>query len=58
MKKSSKKKSVNLRGGAPFQKGPKKPGADVSPYKARPAAHAPKQAAQAKRMKRLSGVML
>jgi hypothetical protein len=58
MKKSSKKKSVKLTGADLFKKGPKKPGADVKPYAARPAAHAPKQAAQAKRMKRLTGAML
>ena len=56
--KRSKKKSVKLTGSEPFKAKAKKPGQDIKPLPARPAAHAPKQAAQAKRTKRLAGVML
>jgi hypothetical protein len=58
MRKGSKKKSVKLSGTEPWKQKAKKPGNDNKPSPMRPAAHSPKQAAQAKRTKRLSGVML
>ncbi len=58
MRKMRKEKKRLAKPTPVFNRKAKKPGHDDMPGPMRPAAHAPKQAKQAKRMRRLSGVML